>query len=254
MKNFTAPFSLLALLLAAIAPLTAITLDVTNLSQVTLQANDSLIFTLATDYSNCHQSNYPGEIEILLGNVPLGGPVSSIPGTSGVYMPGILFTGTLESQNGAISIPLTDPNAARLSLPTGDMLLTPGSRSGGSYSGPIDLLSAEVTLSSQEAAALFAPGEAVIDLHNLGAPITLGYPGSTIASDFSASLIGPDGSQSVGARVLGAECLHNNTPEPGTIGLLIIGLTIVCSRLATHAPANTTYDKIRIAARPHYNE
>jgi hypothetical protein len=232
MSNHSARYLLAALLLASIAPATATTLDVTNISQVTLQTNDSLIFTLSADYSNCSRgSQYPGEIEMLLGGMPLGGPVASIPGTSGVYMPGILFTGTLASQNGGISIPLTDPNATRLGLPAGDMLLTPGSRSGGSYSGPIDLLSAGVIISSQEAAELFGSGEVVIDLHDIGAPITFGYPGSTIASDFSASLIGPDGSQSVGARVMGVECVHNNTPEPGTIGLLIIGLTIVVRRL-----------------------
>jgi hypothetical protein len=230
MNNRTARFLLLALLLAPIA--TASTLNVTNDSQVTLDTNDSLLFYISSDHSSCsHGSTYPGEIEMLLGGMPLGGPVASIPGTSGVYMPGILFSGTLESQDGSISIPLTDSDATRLGLPAGDMLLTPGSRSGGSYSGPIDLLSADVTISSQEAAALFSSGEAVIDLHNIGADITFGYPGSPIASDFTASLISPDGSQSVGARVMKVECIHTNTPEPGTIGLLIIGLTIIGTRL-----------------------
>ena|ERR1017187_3957171 len=228
MNNRTARFLLLALLLAPIA--TASTLNVTNDSQVTLDTNDSLLFYISSDHSSCsHGSTYPGEIEMLLGGMPLGGPVASIPGTSGVYMPGILFSGTLESQDGSISIPLTDSDATRLGLPAGDMLLTPGSRSGGSYSGPIDLLSADVTISSLEAAALFASGEVVIDLHNTGAAITFGYPGSPIASDFTASLISPDGSQSVGASVMEVECVH--TPEPGTIGLLIIGLTIIGTRL-----------------------
>jgi hypothetical protein len=236
MNNQTARLLLLALLLASVAPVTATTLDVTNNSQVTLQTNDSLLFYISDNSSCSHGSTYPGDIEMLLGSMPLGGPVASIPGTSGVYMPGILFAGTIESQNGSDSIPLTDPDAARLGLPTGDMLLTPGSRSGGSYSGPIDLLSAEVTFSPAEAAALFASGEAVIDLHNIGAPITFGYPGSSIASDFSASLISHDGSQSVGARVMQVECVHNNTPEPGTIGLLIIGLTILATRLARWQP------------------
>ena len=229
MKNLTAPLLLVALVLASIAPATASTINVTNDSLVTLQTNDNLLFYISDNSSGGHGSTYPGEIEMLLGSMPLGGPVSSIPGTSGVYMPGILFTGTLESQDGSISIPLTDSDATRLGLPAGDMLLTPGSRSGGSYSGPIDLLSADVTISSLEAAALFASGEVVIDLHNTGAAITFGYPGSPIASDFTASLISPDGSQSVGASVMKVECVH--TPEPGTIGLLIIGLTIIGTRL-----------------------
>jgi hypothetical protein len=230
MSNHAARY-LLAALLLAVAPANASLIDVTTQPQVTLATNDSLIFTLAADYSTCRNSNYPGAIEILLGSMPLGGTVESIPGTSGVYMPGILFTASLQSANGAISIPLTDPNAARMGLPTGDILLTPGSRSGGSYSGPIDLISASVTISSQEAAELFASGEVVVDIHDIGGPITFGYPGSAIASDFSASLISQDGSQSAGARVLEAQCAHSNTPEPGTVGLLIIGLTTIAARV-----------------------
>jgi hypothetical protein len=231
MSNHSARYLLGALLLAA-APAKASLIDVTTQPQVTLATNDSLIFTLSADYSTCRNSNYPGAIEILLGSMPLGGPVESIPGTSGVYMPGILFTATLQSVNGAISVPLTDPDAARLGLPAGDILLTPGSRSGSSYAGPIDLISAMVTISSQEAAELFASGEVVVDIHDVGGPITFGYPGSTIAGDFSASLISQDGSQSAGARILQAQCGHANTPEPGTIGLLIIGLTIIARRVA----------------------
>lgn len=231
MSNHSVRCLLSSLLLASIA--TASTINVTSNSQVILQNNDSLLVYISSDYSSSgFGSSYPGDIEMILGSMPLGEAVASIPGTSGVYMPGILFTGTIESQNGPDSIPLTDADATRLGLPKGDMLLAPGSHSGGSYSGPIDLLSAEVTLSPQEAAALFASGEAVIDLHNIGAAITFGYPGSSIANDFSASLISSDGEQSVGARVMKVECVHTNTPEPGTIGLLIIGLTILAGRLA----------------------
>jgi hypothetical protein len=233
MSNLTAPLSLLAVLLASIAPAAASTIDVTNNTTVTVGTNDDLLFYISSNNASSGQApSYPGEIEILLGGMPLGGPVAPIPGTSGVYMPGILFTGTLESQDGSVSTPLTDSNAARLGLPNGDMLLTPGSRSGGSYSGPIDLVSAEATISSQEAAALFASGEVVIDIHNTGAPMTFGYSGSSIASDFSASMISPDGSQSRGGQVMQVDFVNPTaTPEPGTIGLLIIGLTIICTRL-----------------------
>jgi hypothetical protein len=224
MRQLTARYLLLISLSATLAA--ASTIDVTNNSQVTLGAGDSLIFTLSGG-----DTSYPGEIEMLLGGMPLAGPVASIPGTSGVYLPGILFSGALESQDGSDSISLTDPDAARLSLPSGDMVLTPGSRSGGSYSGPIDLLSAEVTLTAAESSALFSSGEVTIELQNIGAPITFGYPGTSLASDFTASLISRDGGQSVGARVMNVECVRNNAPEPGTIGLLIIGLTVIGARL-----------------------
>lgn len=226
MYNRLVIFALLAILPASITPAVASPINVTNSSLVTLQTNDSLLFSIASDCP-------PAQIDILLGGMPLSGPLASIPGTSGVYVPGILFSGTLESQDGSISIPLTDPDATRLGLPAGDLLLTPGSRSGGSYTGPIDLLSAAVTLTPQEAAALFTSGEAVIDLQNIGAAITLGYSGAPIGSDFSASLISSAGAQSVGARVMQVECAHPNAdaPEPGTLGLLIIGLTVVSTRL-----------------------
>jgi hypothetical protein len=236
MNKQTAGTLLLAILLAPIAPAAASTLDVTTNSQVTLGTDDSLIFYISSGSSSFTKTTYPGEVEVLLGSMPLSGSLASIPGTSAVYVPGMLFTGTIESQNGSISIPLVDSNATRLGLPAGDLLLTTGSRSGGSYSGSIDLLSADVILSSQQAAAVFASGEAEIDIQNTGSPVTFGYSGSPIVSDLTASLVGDGGTQSVGAQVLNAECVHHNTPEPGTIGLLIIGLTILTTRLARRQP------------------
>jgi hypothetical protein len=196
---------------------------VTGNSQVTLGNSDSLLFYISSNLTD------PTEIEIVLGGMPLGGPVSSIPGTSSVYMPNELFSGAIESQDGSISIPFTDSDASHLGLPGGDMVLVPGSHSGGSYSGPADLISADVTLSSQEAAALFASGEAVIDLHNIGGNMTFGYTGAPITNDFSASLIGYNGGQSQGARVMQVDCVH--TPEPATIGMLLIGLAIILPRV-----------------------
>ncbi len=219
-----------ALLTASVAPAMANTVDVTTNSQVTLGTNDDLIFYLSTDGAkSSHSAQYAGGIQILLGGMPIGGPVASIPGTSSVYMPGILFNGTLESQDGSTSVSLSDSNATRLGLALGDMLLTTGSRSGGSYSGAIDLLSAAANLGTQTCAALLGSSEVLVDLHNSGAPITFGYPGSTIASDFSASWISADGSQSSGARVFSVQCVH--APEPGTTGLLVLGLTILAARL-----------------------
>jgi hypothetical protein len=233
MKNHSTGLALTAIVFAFIAPASANPINVTGSSLVTVQNNNSVLFDISAACTFCGPgSSYPGEVEVVLGGLPLGGPVESIPGTSGVYISGILFTGTIESQDGSVSIPLTDPDATRLGLPAGDMLLTPGSVSGGSYSGPIDLLSAEVTLNSQEAAELFASGEAVIDLHNAGEAITFGYSGTLIGNDFSASLVSPDGKESEGARMMKAECRGPIAPEPGTIGMLIIGLTILATRLA----------------------
>ena len=203
------------------------TIDITAGSQVTLHYNNSLLFYISSDYALHAPSDspYPGQVAMLLGGLPADGPVAPVPGTSTVYTPGVLFSGTLESADGSIAIPLFDSNAARLGLQAGDMVLGPGWRSGGSYSGPISMLTATVTLSSLEAAALFSSGEAVVRLRNLGGDITFGYPGSSITSAFSASLISPDGTWSVGAMPMSVELRQN--PEPGTIGLLAIGLGII---------------------------
>ncbi len=107
--------------------------------------------------------------------------------------------------------------------------MIPGSRSGSSYSGPIDLISGSTNLSHHQAATLFASGEAVIRLDNLGGSVTFGYPCTTIANDFSASLIICDGKLSMGARVMSAALVR--TPEPATIGLLLIGLAIMLPRV-----------------------
>jgi hypothetical protein len=148
-------------------------------SQVTLDPGDTLLFYLSAE-------NTPGQILMALGGPSTNQPDAPIPGTSAVYMPGDLFTATLESPDGSMAIPLLDPNAARLGLPNGDLLLTTGSVSGGAYSGPISLLSAAVILSSDEAAALTGSGEFVLAIRDLSGEITFGYPGSPLTNAFTA--------------------------------------------------------------------
>jgi len=74
-----------------------------------------------------------------------------------------------------------------------------------------------VTFSPQEAAALFASGEAVIDSATPAPPSPSAIPVCPSAAIFSASLISPGGAQSVGARVMQVECGNADAPEPGTI-------------------------------------
>jgi len=202
-------------------PAAASTILVTESSQVTLSAGDSLLFYVSA--SNIRDLS---EIEVVLGGMPSAAPVSPIPGTSGVYVSGILFSGTIESANGSFSIPLTDPDAARLGLPANDLLLTTAGHSGESYSGTIDLLSGGAALSSPEAAALFSSGEAVLDLREISGSYTFGYPGSTLANDFSATLSNSCGTESWGARVLQVNAM-TPTPEPATWNLILIGVTMI---------------------------
>jgi hypothetical protein len=209
----------------------AASINIMSDAQVGLAPGDSLTFAVTSSYAAdaAGGSGYPGEIAMVLSGLPSSGATALVPGTSGVYTPGVLFSGTLESPDGSVSIPLFDANAARLGLPAGDLLLASGNVSGGAYSGPASLLEAAVTLSSPEAAALLASGEFVIMLQDVSGSVTFGYPGASITSAFSSSLISPDGTLSVGGRLMGASL--TDTPEPGTIGLLLIGLAVVSGRL-----------------------
>ena len=201
-------------------------------SQVSLAPGASLLFYLSSSYGlHAPAGSFPGEVSALLEGLPLNETPAPIPGTSGVYMPGVLFSGTLESLDGSVTIPLLDANAAHMGLPAGDLLLTPGSVSGGAYSGSIVDLSAAAIVSSPEAALLFGSGEFVLELHDIAGDITFGYPGSTITGAFSAATISPDGTLSVGARTMGVQLTQ--APEPGTIGLLIAGLAcaVACGKV-----------------------
>jgi hypothetical protein len=229
-----------ALFFVSILPLSGDSIDVSSDSLVTLQNNNSLIFDLgmwnyAEQASNDGlASPYPAEISVMLAGLPVDAATSPISGTSAVYTPGILFSGDLESVDGSVVIPLVDCNAALLGLPTGDMVLTNGYTSGSSYSGPISLLTASVVLSSAEAADLFAAGSLdpwsesfVLRLNNIGGNITFGYPGASIEDASSASLSSADGTLSVGAVPLQADL--RATPEPGSVGLLLIGLAVIAA-------------------------
>jgi hypothetical protein len=227
--------AIFALLYVSLVPLHAGNIDVTTDSQVTVQEGESLIVGLGVwNYASQAAaaglaSPYPTEISFTLGGLPVGLLTSTIPGSSATYTPGLLFSATLESLDGTVSVPLFDSNAALLGLPDGDLVLGSGFRSGGSYSGPISVLSATVMLTSAESAELFSAAalepwsEAfVIRLANVGEDVTFGYSGSPITGALSASLSSENGTLSVGAMPIQVEL--QNCPEPGTLGLLLMGL------------------------------
>jgi hypothetical protein len=227
MRNGTVAALIIGMLGASMASASGI--NVMGDSQVSLAPGDSLFFYLSSSYaSHAPPGSLPGEVSALLAGLPLNETPAAIPGTSGVYMPGVLFGGTVESLDGSVAVPLLDANAAHLGLPAGDLLLTPGWVSGGWYSGSIVDLSAAAIISSPEAAALFGSGEFVLEIHDLAGNITFGYPGAPITDAFSAATISPDGTLSVGARTTGIQLTQ--APEPGTIGLLLAGLTCAGAR------------------------
>src|SRR5690349_20619526 len=141
----------------------AATINITASEPITLGPNDTLLFDIASTYA-AHApagSPYAREIDFLVGGMPASGTIAAIPGTSATYTTGALVQGTLESADGSVSFPLFDPNAARLGLASGDLVLGAGYRNSAAYSGPISFLAGTVALSSDEAAALFASGGVV---------------------------------------------------------------------------------------------
>jgi hypothetical protein len=221
MRNGTLAVLLFGMLGASMASASGI--NVMGDSQVSLAPGDSLLFYLSSSFSSyAPAGSCPGEVSALLSGLPLKQTPAPIPGTSGVYLPGLLLEGTLESLNGSVAIPLLDSNAARLGLPAGDLLLTPGADSAGTYSGAIVDHSAAALISSPDAAAKFSSGEFVLQIQALNGNITFGYPGSPITNAFSADTISSDGTLSVGARTMAVQLTP--TPEPGTFGLLAAAL------------------------------
>lgn len=215
------PAFIFPLFFAALHALQAGTVEVTKASSVTLNSGDSLVFQLQAP----HDFGDIWGIAVLLGAMPLNGPMASIPGTSCLYSQGFLFEGTLESLDGEIVIPLVDSNALRLGLPAGDLVFADGFRFGGSYSGRVSLLSGTRPISSEQAEKLLSPGKFKLGFRNLGQPVTVGYSGSLITSAVSASLISADGTRSQGAMPL--RVLIQQAPEPGTFILLAAGIAFI---------------------------
>ncbi|MFN7995000.1 MAG: hypothetical protein U0Q18_15440 [Bryobacteraceae bacterium] len=223
-------FAILAGLAFSVAA-PAATIDVTASEQVMLGPNSTLLFDIGSTYT-AHAaagSPYPGEIDLLVGGMQASGIMASIPGTSATYTTGVLVQGTLESADGSISVPLFDANAARLGLAPGDLLLGTGYRNSAAYSGPMSFFAGTVALSSARAAELFASGNVVLRLRNVGATVALGYTGSPIGAALSASFTSADGTLSVGGFARGVQ-IHQ-APEPGTVALLLLGLAILAPRI-----------------------
>ncbi len=212
----------------ATLPLAAGTIDVFPDSFVSMHAGDSLAIQAgSSNYAfNAARygisSPYPGQVSLMIGGLPASGPMAAVPGTSMVYTTGILFSGTLESLDGSIVIPLVDPSAQRLGLPAGDLVLEPSYRSGGTYTGPTSVLTGSAAISSPEAAALFGSGEFLLRIRDLSGGTTFGFAGSPIAGALSVSLSSVDGGFSVGA--VPQQVNLQQTPEPGTLALPLLGL------------------------------
>lgn len=173
-------------------------------------------------------SPYPTTVGLLaIGQIPKGLTAENVPGSSQPYLPGMYLQAYLESVDGSISIPFSDPNATGLGLAPGYLIALTGQFSAGGTAVPVATFQGSVSMSLDTAEALFGSnagsysGAAQIRLVNLGAPFVLGI-GDPYTVGQSISEPGIRGLGRVQtAGMPGIVTIHNN-PEPSTAALLVL--------------------------------
>lgn len=226
------PFArLLPLLVAASFPLAADRIDVSSQTSAWVHpgAEVEIHFGVWTyGWNNPGFSPYPTQLGLqIIGQLP-SLPPALIPDSTAAYFPGLLFTGWLESLDGTVSVPLYDPNADRLGLPVGTLLVSPGTFSAGGDS-PLDVavLAAFVSMSQLTSESLFGPNigsrtnAARIRLDNIGDGFTLGIgSGYTVRNSVSEPGIAGLGPAQTAGTTGQVEVVN---PEPST------WLTLACA-------------------------
>lgn len=200
-------------------PLAAGRIDVSNESRARVHPGAAIIVDFAVwNYavSNPGSSPYPTGINFSLLTQQPAVEAAAIPDSSGSYYRDYLFGAQLQSLDGSISVPLTDPVAPLLGLSPGTLALAPGVFSSGSSAETgVGVLSGWAHLNPQTAAALFGESlEARIVLRNFGPEVWIGAgQGYTVRNSVSEPGLTGDGPRSVGG-LTGTVTVAN--PEPGT--------------------------------------
>ena len=149
---------------------------------------------------------------------------------------GFWFWGWVESLDGSVSIPFSDPQADSLGLPPGLLLVRPGSyAAGGQEPMDVAVIAGHVELTPEIAALLFGANlgnynnAARIQLLNIGYGFAMGIgPGYTVRNAVSALELGGDGP--VRTSGIPGQVLVSN-PEPSTwltLGgaVMVLGLAL----------------------------
>ncbi|HVX67317.1 MAG TPA: hypothetical protein VHA11_11975 [Bryobacteraceae bacterium] len=203
----------------SVLPLAAGRVDVTSEPVAWVHSGASILIDVAVwnyGVSNPGVSPYPTGINFaLLTQPPEAGP-SRVADSSATYYEDYLFSGSIESLDGKVSVPLTDAVAQLLGLGTGTMVLSPGTFSSGSAGETgVGVISGSVNLDPATAAALFGSElGARIVLHNLGQGVYIGIgDGYTVRNAASLPGLTGEGPGSV-SGITGTVTVAN--PEPGT--------------------------------------
>jgi hypothetical protein len=210
----------LAILVVVTAmPVAAGRIDVSNESLARVHQGACIIVDFSVwNYaaSNPGFSRFPTGINFSFLTQQPAAEAAAIPDSSGSYYRNYLFGAQLESLDGSVAVPLTDPVSQWLSLSPGTLALAPGVFSSGSSAEiGVGVLSGWAYFSPQIAAALFGDSlEARIVLRNFGPEVWIGAgQGYTVRNSVSEPGLTGDGPRSVGGLTRTVTVAN---PEPGT--------------------------------------
>ena len=223
------PFALLLFFFAGSLPLAAGRIDITNDPSAWVHPGAELEVHFGT--GSFHSNPSQIGVEIVAQWEPWFA-AAALPSSTGTYFDGLLLEGWLVSRDGAVSVPLYDPNAAMLGLPLGSLLVMPGTfQAGGGSPLDVAVIAASVQLDEATAAALFGGNlgsyndAAFFRFRNVGQGFTVELgPGYSVRNAISEQV--GDGERTV-SGVTGHVILEN--PEPATYALfggalLVLGL------------------------------
>ncbi len=180
--------------------------------------------------NNASSSPYPTSVGLqLLGARPGSSQLSAVPNSTSRYFNGYSLQGWLENSSGTVSVPFTNPDAIRLSLGAGSLLVEPGTMSSGT---PLAVIEADAALTLNLSESIFGPdvasrgSSAVIHLRNVGQDLQIGLnDGYSLLSAFrEPSIKGLGGVQTSGIT---QSITATSVPEPGSFALLVFASSVL---------------------------
>lgn len=173
--------------------------------------------------NNRGSNPYPTSVGLqLLGAEPSVSTLQAIPNSTGSYFGGYLLQGWLENTEGTASAPFSSPDASRLGLAPGSLLLSPGTF--GTSNTPVAVIEADSALTLNLSEQIFGPdianrgSSAIIHLRNLGSDLQVGLEGGySLLSAISEPSISGQGSVTTSGVTRSLQVTA--VPEPGSLAL-----------------------------------
>jgi hypothetical protein len=234
-KLVAATARLMPLLIASLVCAEAGTVNITEGPPFNFRSGSDLYVSFSVwNYAanNRDSSPYPTSVGLqLLGAQPSSSALNVIPNSTNSYFSGYLLQGWLENSAGTVSSPFSNPDAVRLGLAAGSLLLEPGIFSGGT--SPISVIEADAALTLNLSEQIFGPdvasrgSNAVIHLRNVGQDLQIGMDGGySLLSAISEPSVSGTGGVTTSGITRGIQTTA--VPEPGSFTLLLLtGLAVL---------------------------